>query len=405
MNSPSINSFPWRAIFAVGVAAAGAMSPIGLRAQGCVAVRGGTCSLPGHDFANAARWNVGLSYRWLHSHRHFVGDEEQVHRAQQGTEVINKSHFVDTNVTWQWTPRTNLSLTVPFVTSDRTSFYEHSGGSPATGARRYGSQATGLSDLRVGVQHWLFEPSAEGRGNVQVGLSLKLPTGDYRAEDTFVTVRGPERHFVDQSIQPGDGGWGVALELQGHYRLPGRFTAYGQVFYLFNPRDTNGVSTEIANPRGRTLTALQRGAAQGNATAIQRLARATALGYATPTALEDVMSVSDQYLARAGVSWLAVPSWGLALSLGVRAEGVPVEDLWGDSNGFRRPGYTYSVEPGISVMRGGWSAALFVPYATYRTRVSSVADRRWDEIVGGGTRGGDAAFADYVVTFTVSRAF
>lgn len=48
------------------------------------------------------------------------------------------------------------------------------------------------------------------------GLGIKMPTGNYKAEDVFhyklgtaiLTRNGP----VDQSIQPGDGGWGLTLE-------------------------------------------------------------------------------------------------------------------------------------------------------------------------------------------------
>lgn len=380
--------------------------PVEAIAQGCVAVRGGMCGLPGHDTAiESGPWSVGVAYRWLLSDRHFVGSEEQRHRQEQGTEVINRSHFVDLNVAWRATPRVTVAATLPYVTSDRSSFYEHRGGSPATGAQRYFTRASGLGDARVAVQAWWRNPGSEPRFNVQVGLGLKAPTGDYQAKDFYQTVRGPERRYVDQSIQPGDGGWGATLELMGHGRLTARTGWYGQVFYLFNPRDVNGVSTEAANARGRTWLALQRGAAAGNALAQQRLARAESLGYANARSLEDVMSVADQYLVRGGLVAAFWPSAGLSANLGVRLEGVPSEDLVGSSNGFRRPGYTWSVEPGVAWKKGDWSAAVFVPVAIYRNRTPSVADGRWNEIVGGGTTGGDAAFADYVVNATVNWHF
>lgn len=376
------------------------------QAQGCVAVRGGMCGLPGHDTSiESGPWSVGLAYRWLLSDRHFVGSDEQRHRQEQGTEVINRSHFVDLNLSWRATPRVSIAATLPYVTSDRSSFYEHSGGSPATGAQRYFTRASGLGDARLSVQTWLRNPGSEPRFNVQIGLGLKAPTGDYRAKDDYQTVRGPERRFVDQSIQPGDGGWGATLELMAHGRLISRVGWYGQVFYLFNPRDVNGVSTDAANARGRTWLALQRGAAAGNLLAQQRLARAESLGYANNRSLEDVMSVADQYLVRGGLVAALWPSAGLSANLGFRLEGVPAEDLVGSSNGFRRPGYTWSVEPGVAWKQGSWSAAVFVPVAVYRNRTPSVADGRWDEIVGGGTTGGDAAFADYVMNATVNWHF
>jgi hypothetical protein len=390
-------------------------------AQGCVAVRGGMCMLPGHgqnpldDSLTAGDWSVALSYRWLYSDRHFVGDVEQKQRQAQGTEVINDSHFWDLGVSYQISPRFSATVTLPLVYSDRSSFYEHSGGSPATGAQRGHSQAGGIGDLRVAGYAWLWDPTAHPKGNIQLGLGFKAPTGDYEATDTFNTVRGPEVRPVDQSIQPGDGGWGITLEFFGYREIFERTTAYAQGFYLFNPRSVNGVSTEIANPRGRTITALNRTLANptatpaAKATAQARLNAATALGYNTPTALEDVMSVGDQYLARSGVTYTLVKSWGLALSLGGRLEGVPVEDALGDSDGFRRPGYTVSIEPGITMMRGRFSAAVYAPVALYRNRQASVADKRWNQVnaLAGQplVAGGDAAFADFVISASIGYRF
>ena len=336
---------------------------------------------------------------------------EQKQRQAQGTEVINDSHFIDLGLSYQITPRAGVALVLPFVYSDRSSFYEHSGGSPATGARRGHSRASGIGDIRLTGNVWLWNPTKHPKGNIQLGLGLKAPTGDYEATDTFNTVRGPEEHFVDQSIQPGDGGWGFSAEFFAYREIFERTSVYAQGFYMFNPRDVNGVSTGIANPRGRTITALNRTIANTASTPAQvataqaRLNAATALGYNTSTALEDVMSVTDQYLARAGFTFTLVKSWGLALSLGGRLEGVPVEDALGDSNGFRRPGYTVAIEPGITLMKGRFSAAVYAPVALYRNRQASVADKRWDQIVGGGTTGGDAAFADFVITTSISYRF
>ncbi len=390
-------------------------------AQGCVAVRGGMCMLPGHgqnpldDSVVAGAWSAAVGYRWLHSDRHFVGDVEQTHRQAQGTEVINDSHFWDLGVSYQFTPRFSATFTLPLVYSDRSSYYEHSGGSPATGAQRGHSQAAGIGDVRLTGFAWIWDPAAHPKGNLQVGLGLKAPSGNYDATDTFNTVRGPEVHAVDQSIQPGDGGWGFTLEFFGYREIFDRASVYAQGYYLFNPEAVNGVSTEIANPRGKTITALNRTLASPTASAAQkataqaRLDAATALGYNTAAALEDVMSISDQYLARTGFTYTLVKSWGLALSLGGRLEGVPVQDALGSGDGFRRPGYTVSIEPGISLMRGRFSAAVYAPVALYRNRQPSLADHRWNQINAQAglpaVSGGDAAFADFVISASVGWTF
>lgn len=405
---PSKTLRPSLLIIAGGLSFVGAATAL---AQGCVAVRGGGfCMLP-HDESGQEPWTVALGHRWLHSDRHFVGDVEQTQRKANGTEVINDSHFVDLGITFQFTSRVSATLTLPFVYSDRSSFYEHSGGSPATGAQRGHSEAGGIGDVRLSGNVWLWDPAKHPKGNIQFGLGLKLPTGDYKATDTFSTVRGPEEHYVDQSIQPGDGAVGFSAEFYAYREILKRTSVFAQGFYLFNPKDVNGVSTEIANPRGRTITALNRTIANPAstpaqvATAQSRLNAATALGYNNGYSLEDVMSVTDQYLARAGMTVTLVESWGLAVSLGGRIEGVPVEDALGDSDGFRRPGCSISIEPGITMMKGRFSASIYAPVALYRNRQASVADKRWDRIVGGGTTGGDAAFADFVINTSISYRF
>jgi hypothetical protein len=90
----------------------------------------------------------------------------------------------------------------------------------------------------------MFDPKTSHKGNLQVGLGLKLPTGSYNYMDYFYkkpdsSVLGP----VDQSIQPGDGGTGITLELNGFYNFSHKIGAYGSFFYLSNPREVNGTST------------------------------------------------------------------------------------------------------------------------------------------------------------------
>jgi hypothetical protein len=161
---------------------------------------------------------------------------------------------------------------------------------------------------------------------------------------------------VDQSIQPGDGGWGVIVDMSGFRALgaTGEYALYASGAYLINPEGTNGTPTF----RGRES--------------------------------EAIMSIADQYLFRTGA--LAAPaSWkGFGLGLGGRIEGVPPHDLFGSSEGFRRPGYAVSVEPSISWTSGIHSLSLSVPIAVQRNRQRNTSDILVDGH-------GDAAFADYVV--------
>jgi hypothetical protein len=350
-------------------------APSELFGQGCVAVRGGAghCAAahplgPDGDRAHLGEsdWLVTFGYRWLHSDRHFRGSHEEPQRQALGTEVINDSHFFDFSALYAFNPRFSAALTLPFVYSTRSSLYEHDR------VNRHTTSAGGLGDIRLTAYAWLLDPARMPKGNLSLGIGPKFPTGAYRATDVYYSAAGPVRRAVDQSIQPGDGGWGFTTEVFGFLQLLPRTYGYMQAFYLFNPENTNGVSTETGTRRGNPF--------------------------------EQEMSIADQYLARAGLSYVLLPDWGLAVSLGGRLEGVPVRDAIGASDGFRRPGYAISIEPGVNLMKGKWSGTLSAPVALYRNRQRSVADERWTAL-SGIHRHGDAAFTDYVIALTVSRQF
>lgn len=112
-------------------------------------------------------------------------------------------------------------------------------------------------------------------------------------------------------------------------------------------------------------------------------------------------SIPDQFSARAGLNYSILPESGIAVSLGGRVEGVPSHDLIGKSEGYRRPGYVVSVEPGISYINGSFSVNLTVPFALYRNRTKSVYDLSDPN----GERHGDAAFADYLINLSVGYRF
>jgi hypothetical protein len=111
------------------------------------------------------------------------------------------------------------------------------------------------------------------------------------------------------------------------------------------------------------------------------------------------MSVTDQYLYRAGVSQYIPKVRGVALSLGLRGEGVPVRDLLGDSNGFRRPGFIFSLDPGLMVNLRKTTLSVNGPWALYRKRPPSVPEIQYN------ITNGDAFFADYTVIASLSHHF
>ena len=341
-------------------------------AQGCVATRGsGGGMLPHGDdvYLQPNSWEATLGYRWLYSDRHFKGREEQKERQALGTDVRNDSHFIDTTIAYGISKRTSVSLTLPFVSSQRSSLYEHGAKDAAGNRERHEMSASGLADVRLTTTTWLFDPEAHHSGNIALGIGVKAPTGDSEAKDikyknSATLGNYTVLDFVDQSIQPGDGGWGFIVEAQGFQKLFDNAVAYMQMSYLISPEEMNGAYSLTGTPQVKRFH-----------------------------------SVPDSYLLRAGLSYSVWPSKGLSLSLGGRMEGVPVEDLIGGSLGFRRPGYAVSIEPGVNWAYKKLSFNLTVPIAVERNR-----ERSYIEIVEN-RPGGDAAFADYIITSSVSYRF
>ncbi len=328
-------------------------------AQGCVAIKGtaGVCSRPGE----VKGWELNLNNRYFKSYKHFVGTIEQKHRIEEGSNVINHAYELDITATRTINTRWSLAITLPIMSFGRTSLYEHDG------ETRHATNSFGIGDARFSAYRWMFDPLTSHKGNVQLGLGIKLPTGKdnylgyfYKTADS--SVLGP----VDQSIQPGDGGTGITFEVNSFYNFNHRFGVYGSFFYLVNPREVNGTST-----------------ARGGNPSV------TAKKYNT-----DVMSVPDLYMARGGVSYMVNR---ITLSGGIRIEGLPSSDLIGGSRGFRRPGYIISAEPSITYVAKKMSFNLGVPVAISRNRVQSNSDKRRSADTDSHIIG-DAAFADYLIS-------
>jgi len=317
-------------------------------------VLGVLCSRPKDGKApKKEKFDLTIGYRYLPSHRHFIGTVEQKNRAILGTEIVNNTHLFDFSLSYQVNNRWSLYGTVPMIRSHRAQLYNPRGD----------FYVTSQGDAAFGARVWLLRPPTESRRNIGIGFGLKVPTGRFRVSGPATNARG-ERIIAtaDQSIQPGDGGTGAVLDMNAY--TPAYFGTwlYFQTTYLFNPRDTNGVNT-FRTRRG-----------------------------------EDVFSVTDQYLVRGGVTRLIPGLKRVAASFGGRWEGTPVRDLIGRSNGFRRPGYAISIDPGVMATLGKYTVFFNVPIAVERNRRRSVTDiaNRFH---------GDAAFADYSIMMGVSRRF
>jgi hypothetical protein len=339
-------------------------------AQGCVAIRstGGICEMNEHaDSADTkGYWIFNNNDRYYKSFRHFVGKTEQYQRIDVlHNNVINKVVSTDNSFTRVFNNRWSLTLDLPMIDNSR---------SQVSAGTRFSTHSSGIGDINATAYYWLLNPAITTRGNIQVGAGIKFATGTYDYQDYFLQADGSRvLQAVDQSIQPGDGGTGLIVAMNGYYNFTHRFGLYGNFFYLVNPRDVSGTPTSASAPSALKLQETS-----------------------------NIISVPDQMLIRFGAS-LAVNKWDF--SLGVRDDALPAHDLVGGSDGFRRPGYIFSAEPGAT-LRISKNAAIYfyMPIAIIRDRIQSVPDIRGTEITGKYTQG-DAAFADYVVNVGLTVKF
>jgi hypothetical protein len=304
-----------------------------------------------------------LGWRYQESDRHFVGSEYQEERDEQGSQVINHINVADLGIRYQATKRVELSLGVPYFMGTRSQALRSQG----VTLERYQTNARGIGDVMFSARRWMMNPDTHPGGNLQLGIGVKVPTGADNVTDTFRVLSGGSItnviRTVDQSIQPGDGGFGILTDFSLFKGLTaGNVSVYASGAYLANPQGTSKVLT-------------YRGAAG-----------------------EQYMSIADQYLLRAGAAVPVPKSRNMSFTAGIRVEGVPVHDLLGSSDYFRRPGVAISIEPALNIVKGKNGVTIGIPFAVYRNRFVSVPDA---------ARGahGDAAFADYLVVGGFSRRF
>ncbi|WP_276090152.1 hypothetical protein [Pedobacter sp. JY14-1] len=343
----------------------------GAYSQGCVAIRstGGICVMTEHpdgEMSEQGSWILNLNERYFKSNKHYKGDVYQKERLELGNEVINHQFATDLSLIRVFNSRWSMMVDVPVISNTRSSKYEHGGNAKERGSMR----SFGLGDIRVAAYRWLFNPATNPKANLQVGLGIKFATGDYDYMD-YWTQQGPdntrELRTVDQSIQLGDGGTGLTLELNGFAAVANKFGLYANAFYLANPRQNNGVRTyrEVVS---------------------------------TTLANESISSVPDQFMARLGANYGLAK--GFVFSAGGRIEGIPIHDVIGGSGDFRRPGYVISVEPSLTYQIGKIGIYTSVPVAVYRKRTQSVTDRARSTPTN--FVNGDAAFADYSINLGIS---
>jgi hypothetical protein len=338
------------------------------QAQGCVVAHSvGEVGGPDSDggYLGPGKWQFNLEYRHLYSFRHFVGSVEQVYRTQGHSAVKNRVNLVDAGLTYQITPRFSVEGNIPVEWASRH-YYIAAGslGPGSPGSTIIGDFGlSGIGDISIIGQGWIWNPKSNPSHNIQIGFGIQAPTGRDNIQNNLVEIQGQPavNATADYSIQPGIGVWALPISVESFQAITKQTQAYFNGSYLMSTKENNGVMN--ASPPG----------------------------FPAPAPQNQYIAAADEYLLQLGVAYMVTKVHGLTVTGGLRKEGVPAHNLLTDNEGFRRPGYAVSLEPGVLYsMHGGHDLLTAnIDRAVYRNRIASVPDMQL------GTHG-DAAFADWL---------
>ena len=219
--------------------------------QGCIPLR----SISGfgqYNFTDNAysssEWQLNFTNRYFKSFRDFR-EKQDLHTPPEN-ESVNKVYTMDISIDKLFHHGWSASLEFPITAAGRTSSVEHGG----FNTPRHTTHAFGMGDLKITAYKWLLLPSANQKFNIQVGVGLKFPTGDYKVQDYFYRNDTTKvLSAVNPSIQLGDGGTGIITELNTFYAINKTISVYGDFYYLTNPRNQNGALYDF----GKDPTPLQ----------------------------------------------------------------------------------------------------------------------------------------------------
>lgn len=336
-------------------------------AQGCIPVRNvasfGQCKLI--ENANSSDWQLSITSRYFKSFRDFR--EKTDLKTPPENESVNHVFTTEFSLGKLFKNGWSATLDIPISANARTSSFEH-GGANTT---RHTTSAFGLSDIRFTAYKWLLPAPTHKKWNMQLGLGLKFPTGNYNCQDYFYRNDTTKiLSAINPSVQLGDGGTGIIAALNTFLIFNNRLNVYSEFYYLANPQEQSGTLYTMGKVPSPNLL------------------KADAVN----------MSIPDVFSIRAGIN---ANLGKLSLSAGTRYEGTPVYDLIGGSNGARRAGYYLSVEPGVLYKMKKAALFAYVPVVVSRSIRQNVPDKKLTEITG--TRVvGPGGSANYMVLAGIS---
>lgn len=339
-----------RAMILAAALSAGAAK---LPAQGCMPLRFTTPSLGGQatSFLRPHEWQAGIAGRRVATNKFYGGNQENEAIAPGGQPLYIRLNSADLSLAYGVSERVAATLTVPFSYSTASNVNED--------GMRHQVSSKGIGDINAMATYWLASPSQHPLSNMQLGIGFRAPTGSNHVLGTVYDASGMSFQApIPQTVQLGDGGWAMPVQIQAFQRIASRLSAYASGLYSISLRE----HTDVPWPPFNTFWA-----------------------------------VPDVYSARVGMGYALAPGHGLSASLGGRVDGTTSKDLIGGSDDFyRHAGYSMYVEPGLSLVSGPNQFTLSVPV---RVRINYLSQVLSD----GSVRPGGGGANDYVIYWGFTR--
>jgi hypothetical protein len=318
---------------------------IGTRAsaQGCEPIRFSTpVSLggAGEAYQREREWRITLGYRRLYSNEWFVGTESAAARGPGGQSPVLNINTVIADVSFAPNARIQLHLGIPYSRGSSTSIWPD--------RLSHTQSVSGIGDISAVAEAWLLSPTTHSNGNLSLGLGFKAPTGSHSASSFVYTPAAAIPYPADQTVQPGDGGWGIIVQGQGFQKLTERLYGYAFGSYMASPKAHGDVQFRPGSGV--------------------------------------YWSVPDIYSARVGAAFSVLPDQGLTMSLGGRMDGIPLRDVFGggDDDTIKRTSRVMFVDPGVSLTRGKHNITVSAPWRVSVDRFKSLYEQKNNTLNGGG---------------------
>ena len=309
----------------------------------------------GEVYLRPGQWQFQASYRSQRANQFYSGSDRV---AEQGA-IVRNDNSAEFSGTFATSIQDSLTFGIPAADQSLNRRI------PFPSGPYDSNQTRGIGDVTLVARHWMQDCRTHANGNVSLGLGFKFPTGADSVMGEYRNAQGTDLQVkpVSGSVQPGQGGFGVILDLQA-FRNLGGVMLFASGFYLINPHNTNNTLSLAAGLNGIENTPEN---ARYN-------------------------SVPDLYVARAGLAAPVRSLRGVSMSLAGRMEGSPRRDLVGRSDGWRLAGYGIFVEPGLSYSNGPDNWTFSVPLRVHQFQLRAPGVVR-------------ESFADEVFLFGYSTRF